>query len=160
MRAAFTGEVTIGIPRGQQRKVCENILENNKVGPAVGAFGKDYLDPAVSCDAPTATEAGRAAAKVAAQKESDEDKAPKSTAVESPSKSIPKATESSSALKQASIGRVEEKLRQMGYTVWEDIKLKDSDRYLEVNSARHKDGKKFDLRLRVDTLAVVRIEDD
>jgi hypothetical protein len=150
--------------RGPQGKVCENVLEDNKLGPAVGPFGKDYLDPSVSCTAPTATEAGRAAARAVAQQRSDDDddkdKARKATKPQATQSSTPKAAEDRSAPKQANITRVEEKLREMGYGAWEDIELKDSDRYVEVNSAKRKDGKKFDLRLRVDTLAVVRIEDD
>jgi hypothetical protein len=157
------GNGGIRAQRGPQRKICENILEDNKFGAALGEFGKDYLDPGVSCDAPTAVEPGRAAAKIAAQKQADEDQKDVEAATAEPkpaSISAPKVAKPAPASNPASITRVEERLRELGYTEWKRIELKERDRYAEVGSARSKDGKKYDLRLLVDTLAVVRIEDD
>ena len=54
--------------------------------------------------------------------------------------------------------RIEAELRRLGYVSWDSIELDDG--LWEVDDARTQDGQEYDLKLRPDTLEVVRRERD
>ena len=54
--------------------------------------------------------------------------------------------------------RIEAELRRLGYVRWDSIELDDG--LWEVDDARTQDGQEHDLKLRPDTLEVVRRERD
>jgi hypothetical protein len=53
--------------------------------------------------------------------------------------------------------QIENALRSLGFTAWDDIEL-DDDAW-EIDDARGADGKEFDLRLRPDTFEVIEREE-
>jgi uncharacterized membrane protein YkoI len=55
--------------------------------------------------------------------------------------------------------RIEAALREQGYSAWDDIDV-ESDGRIEVDDARHADGKEYDLELDPQTLRVVKREED
>lgn len=56
--------------------------------------------------------------------------------------------------------RIEAALRALGYVRWDDIELSDERTAWKVDDARMPDGSKWDLRLAVDDLRVLRRERD
>lgn len=57
-------------------------------------------------------------------------------------------------------GRIETALRAAGYVGWDDIERDDDRPLWEIEDARRADGSKWDLKLNVDTLAIVEVERD
>ena len=55
--------------------------------------------------------------------------------------------------------RIEAALREQGYTSWDDIDV-ERDGRIEVDDARHADGKEYDLELDPQTLRVIKREED
>jgi uncharacterized membrane protein YkoI len=51
---------------------------------------------------------------------------------------------------------IEAKVRAAGYVSWEEIELDDDGPHWEVDDARKRDGKRYDLKLQVRTLKIVR----
>ena len=51
--------------------------------------------------------------------------------------------------------QIEAKLRAEGYVQWDDIELEDDNGLWEVDDAKTKDGRKFDLRLKPGSLEIV-----
>jgi hypothetical protein len=56
--------------------------------------------------------------------------------------------------------RIESVLRNEGFTRWGKIELDDDDDLWEIDDAYAADGRKYDLRLHPDTLAIVAREPD
>lgn len=50
--------------------------------------------------------------------------------------------------------RIETKLKELGYTSWDEIELEEDRNVWEVEDARAADGKKYDLKLNPQTLEV------
>ncbi len=55
--------------------------------------------------------------------------------------------------------RIEAALREQGYASWDDIDV-ERDGRIEVDDARHSDGKEYDLELDPQTLRVTKREED
>ena len=55
--------------------------------------------------------------------------------------------------------QIEAALRDQGYTAWDDIDEEQNGR-IEVDDARHADGKEYDLELDPQTLRVIKREED
>ena len=55
--------------------------------------------------------------------------------------------------------RIEAALREQGYASWDDIDV-ERDGRIEVDDARHADGKEYDLELDPQTLRVIKREED
>jgi hypothetical protein len=56
--------------------------------------------------------------------------------------------------------RIEAKLKELGFTSWDEIELEDDNSAWEVDDARTSDGQEYDLKLHPETLEVLRRERD
>lgn len=55
---------------------------------------------------------------------------------------------------------VERVLRAGGYVRWEEIELDDDGPYWEVDDARTRDGRRFDIKINPRSMRIVRVELD
>jgi hypothetical protein len=52
--------------------------------------------------------------------------------------------------------RIESRLKELGFTSWDEIELEDDSSAWEVDDARTGDGQEYDLKLHPETLDVLR----